>query len=333
MVFKLTPEEKLIREKTRLAITHATESNWDDAAKINLELLAIVPNDVEASNRLGRAYIELGYLEEAIKAFKYSLTLSPHNTIAGKNIARLSTLQSENISTNLSSSRTTTSTLFISDSGKSTKLTLHIGKMAGQLPHFAPGTPLILNLEGDGISVSDSQGQKLGMLPPKLGFRLAGLIAGGNRYEAIFVSSQGEELSILVNEIYQDPSQRKLISFPPQNDLNVREEEDLQIPPSIDALGDPASEIPQALPLTANDSLLDISEDELLLTAVDTEDLDESEDIDSSLSENDDLEDEIEESADAEIPDPLDEDDEPLEISSLDSEIEEELEEDEDDLD
>ena len=295
MVFKLTPEEKLIREKTRLAITHATESNWDDAAKINLELLAIVPNDVEASNRLGRAYIELGYLEEAIKAFKYSLTLSPHNTIAGKNIARLSTLQSENISTNLSSSRTTTSTLFISDSGKSTKLTLHIGKMAGQLPHFAPGTPLILNLEGDGISVSDSQGQKLGMLPPKLGFRLAGLIAGGNRYEAIFVSSQGEELSILVNEIYQDPSQRKLISFPPQNDLNVREEEDLQIPPSIDALGDPASEIPQALPLTANDSLLDISEDELLLTAVDTEDLDESEDIDSSLSENDDLEDEIEE--------------------------------------
>lgn len=330
MVFKLTPEEKLIREKTRLAITYATESNWDDAAKVNLELLAIVPNDVEASNRLGRAYIELGYLEEAIKAFKYSLTLSPHNTIAGKNIARLSTIQSENISTNLSSSRASTSTLFISDMGKSTKLTLHIGKIAGQLPHFAPGTPLILNLEDDGISVSDSQEQKLGMLPPKLGFRLAGLIAGGNRYEAIFVSSQGEELSILVNEVYQDPSQRKLISFPPQNDPNVGEE-DPQITPSIDVLGDPTSEIPQAVPLTANDSLLDISEDELLLTAVDTEDLDESEDIDSSISENDDLEDEIEESIDVE--DPLEEDDGPLEISSLDSEIEEELEDDEDDLD
>ncbi|MBJ28151.1 MAG: hypothetical protein CL776_05090 [Chloroflexi bacterium] len=332
MVFKLTPEEKLIREKTRLAITHATESNWDDAAKINLELLAIVPNDVEASNRLGRAYIELGYLEEAIKAFKYSLTISPHNTIAGKNIARLSTLQSEKISTNLNTARTSTSTLFISDSGKSTKLTLHIGEIAGKLPHFAPGTPLILNLEGDGVSVSDSTEQKLGMLPPKLGFRLAGLIAGGNKYEAIFVSNQGEELSILVREVYQDPSQRKLISFPPQNHPNIGEEEP-QTPPSTDALGDPLSEIPQALPLNSNDSLLDISEDELLLTAVDTEDLEESEDIDSSLSENDDLEDEIEESADAEIPDPLDEDDEPLEISSLDSEIEEELEDDEDDLD
>ena len=330
MVFKLTPEESFIRERTRLAITQATENDWQSAANTNLELLEIIPNDVEASNRLGRAYIELGKFAEATKAFKYSLSLSPHNTIASKNIERLSTLDGGNISSNLNVPRIPSSTLFIADSGKSTKLTLHIGKLAGLLTHFAAGSPLKMLVEGDCISVFDSIDQRLGMLPPKLGFRLSKLIAGGNKYEAVFVSCQADELSVLIREVYQDPSQRKLVSFPPQSELSVNQNEEQQDIGTTNATELKTTDVLETSVPSVDDSLLNLSEDDLLLT--ETEDLDEPEDLDGELDESDELEDDLDGEDAGGVTDPLDDDDS-LEVSSLDSEIDAELEDDEDELD
>ena len=70
MVFRIDERERLVREKSREAINCAMEGLWREAALVNRELLDLCPDDVEASNREGRAYLELGQREAARGAFE-----------------------------------------------------------------------------------------------------------------------------------------------------------------------------------------------------------------------------------------------------------------------
>ena len=56
------PEERLRarRRLTERAIALAMASRWEEAAKVNRELLELVPDDVDAQNRIGKALTELG---------------------------------------------------------------------------------------------------------------------------------------------------------------------------------------------------------------------------------------------------------------------------------
>ena len=56
-------EERLVRyrqQRSKEAIDLAMQSKWQEAVEINQEILENFPRDVDASNRLGRAYMELG---------------------------------------------------------------------------------------------------------------------------------------------------------------------------------------------------------------------------------------------------------------------------------
>ena len=47
------------------------------------------PNDVDAHNRLGKAYMEMGEYAKAKEAYEKALQLDQYNTIAKKNLQRL----------------------------------------------------------------------------------------------------------------------------------------------------------------------------------------------------------------------------------------------------
>src|SRR5207249_10070365 len=78
---------------TRLAIDQALASQWEEAVTTNRNILNLFPNEAEAYNRLGKAYSELGQYTEARQAYAQTLKYSPNNTIARKNLDRLSLLQ------------------------------------------------------------------------------------------------------------------------------------------------------------------------------------------------------------------------------------------------
>ncbi len=80
---------------TRLAIDQALASQWAEAVITNRNILNFFPNEAEAYNRLGKAYSELGRYSEARQAYTQTLKYSPNNTIAKKNLDRLSLLQEE----------------------------------------------------------------------------------------------------------------------------------------------------------------------------------------------------------------------------------------------
>ncbi|HET7055082.1 MAG TPA: tetratricopeptide repeat protein, partial [Thermomicrobiales bacterium] len=66
-------------EDARLA---AIEGRWGNALTINQQLIDKTPRDAAAFNRVGKAQLELGNVQEAIDAYTSSLKIDPANMIA-----------------------------------------------------------------------------------------------------------------------------------------------------------------------------------------------------------------------------------------------------------
>jgi len=212
MVTQLDERTKLIREKSREAIGLAMESRWQEAATVNRELLELDPSDIDASNRLGKALLEAGDCAAAREAFGYTLRIATGNTIAKKNLERIDALGG-NI--RQASTQRITPQLFIEDSGKTTQVPLLAPAPHEQRSTIAGGTSVELRKQGDTLAVHDgSSGQYLGLLPPLLGARLAKLLQAGNRYEGAVSSNTPEQITVLLRETFQHPSQRNVVSFP-----------------------------------------------------------------------------------------------------------------------
>nr|MBC7243966.1 tetratricopeptide repeat protein [Chloroflexota bacterium] len=88
-VSKYQIKEELRKQWTTRAVQSALMGHWDEAVQANLRVLEMFPDDIQARNRLGRAYLELGRYEEAIAAYEATLQRQPSNNIARKRLAGL----------------------------------------------------------------------------------------------------------------------------------------------------------------------------------------------------------------------------------------------------
>jgi alkylated DNA nucleotide flippase Atl1 len=62
-----------------------------DQIAVNLAIIAHIPRDIPAHNRLGRAYRHLGLIEQARAAFEAVIRLHPGDSIATKHLQQLDT--------------------------------------------------------------------------------------------------------------------------------------------------------------------------------------------------------------------------------------------------
>ena len=219
-------EEEKARLRQRLskeAIDLALQGRWEDAEAINRDIIDKFPSDVEACNRLGRALTELGHFDGARGAYLKALELAPDNSIAKKNLARLTSL-SESMAT-LKSSRHKTPTskaqagrvaldLFITEVGKAGVLSLHNVAPADVLAKMAFGDQVHLEAKKQRLVVTSDSGEYLGEVEPKQGLRLIKLIRGGNRYDTAILHVEEDKVQVIIKEIYQHPSQIGHPSFP-----------------------------------------------------------------------------------------------------------------------
>ena len=202
---------KLHRDKTREAISLATQGQWQKAVEVNRALLAQFPNDVEALNRLGKAQSELGCYSEARAAFQRTLEYAPSNSIARKNLGRLEHL--EDAPAPRQADRVTPR-LFIEERGKSCLTTLHHLPPNGGQARVAAGDIVSLQIDSATVRVVTRQGDPLGQLEPKLAARLIKLMNGGNQYVAAVASVVNQEISLIIREVYQHPNLTHVVSFP-----------------------------------------------------------------------------------------------------------------------
>lgn len=207
---------KFRKEKAKEAIALAMENRWEEAVTTNRAIIELFSEDIEAQNRLGKAYFELGHYHEARAAFAQALQMSPSNVIAIKNLDRLNHLTSNARSPK--KARKLAPQHFLGESGKTGITALE--HLAGNevLATIAAGDAVTLRIADRSLVVETSDGDYIGKLPTRLGMRLVKLIQGGNKYEAAITRLSAREVNVILREEYQHPDQRTVTSFPTHKD-------------------------------------------------------------------------------------------------------------------
>ena len=210
-------EEKarLKKQWTELAIQQALANQWEEAVTTNRNILNLFPGEAEAYNRLGKAYSELGQYTEARQAYSQTLKYSPNNTIARKNLDRLSLLQ-EAPALALGGSERIDPRLFIEETGKTGMTELINIAPASVLAKVGVGDRVQLHVNGHTLMVRNPAGEDIGQIEPRLANRLINFMEGGNRYAAAILAMEHGQVRLIIREEYQHPSMFGKVSFPSQ---------------------------------------------------------------------------------------------------------------------
>lgn len=210
-------EERLVRyrqQRSKEAIGLAMQGRWQEAVDVNQEILSNFPRDVDAYNRLGRAYMELGQYARSIEAYNRTVEIDPYNAIANRNLRRLADMdqsESEEVDTDHVAPHH-----FIEEIGKSGTVVLYDLGPKEKRARMVAGDNVVLKVDGTGLLVENKRGEYMGRVEPKTAQRLGRLITGGNQYSATIVRAKVDTMSVIIRETYQDPSQAGKLSFPPK---------------------------------------------------------------------------------------------------------------------
>ena len=213
------------RTKTRTqlveeAINAALDRSWQTALELNQEIAERFGVDEETHNRLGKAYTELGKLDDALTAYRATLELNPLNAIAIKNVNRLEALIEEKADLPKGQAAVDIN-LFVEEMGKSALANVVLEK--GFDPALvAPGDQVELVAAGDTLKVVSSARKTIGSVEPKLARRVLKFMGGGNKYAAVVATGEEASLRIIIRETYQAAEFAGQPSFPASKSQEFR---------------------------------------------------------------------------------------------------------------
>lgn len=230
MAYQEEERTKIRRQSSKQAIALAIEGRWREAIAANQSLIERFPNDVDAYNRLGRAHMELGEYSLAREAYEKAIKVDPYNTIAKKNLSRLSHLGEVGTGATGAPDKVDPQQ-FIEEVAKAGVVNLRHLATPAILAKAVAGSRVNLRIDGPHLIVENSRGEYLGQVEPKHGQRLTKLMEGGNKYTASVVSSTEEAVTVIIREIYQHPSLAGQPSFPSRGPETLR-------PDAEDRIGD-----------------------------------------------------------------------------------------------
>lgn len=195
------------------AINSAMQRRWEKAARINESIIELLPNDIGAHNRLGKALTELGRYTEARKAYERVLELDPGNSIARRNLQRLSYLKEGDGPPK--DACEIDSGFFIEEAGKARMVNIHPIAPSETLAKLSAGDHVHLQARGQTLAALNNSGEYLGEIEPRVGLRLIELMKGGNEYEAAIISLRDDHIKVIIKETFQHPTQIGRPSFFP----------------------------------------------------------------------------------------------------------------------
>src|SRR5579859_6698119 len=198
------------RRLTDQAINLAMQARWEQAVEVNRLLVTHFRDDADAYNRLGKALTELGRYAEARDAYQHALDIDKGNTIARRNLDRL-TILANSTPTGTAPRRDVHEKinphLFIEETGKTGTSSLVNLASADVLARMTTGDVVYLKPNGRVLNVETAGGVLVGHVEPKLGQRLLTLIQGRNKYAAALTAVDDHGAKIIIRETFQDPSQ------------------------------------------------------------------------------------------------------------------------------
>lgn len=219
MAQALTTEEKARLKKlwSEQAVKLAQEGQWEEAILTNKNILSLFPYEPGAFNRLGKAFSELGQYMEARSSYEQSLKYSPGNSIAKKNLERLSLLQDAPISVAMNHGVNGFERIdprrFIDEPGKTGVTELINLAPSSVLAQVGVGDTVQLYVNGHRLLVRNVVGNDIGQIEPRLANRLIDFMEHGNRYAAAILSIENGQVRLIIREEYQHPSMFGKVSF------------------------------------------------------------------------------------------------------------------------
>ncbi len=215
MAYREEEQVRLRRLSSKQAVTLAMQGKWKEAIAANQSLLESFPNDVDAFNRLGRAYLELGEYAQSKEAYAKALELDPYNTIARKNLDRLAHLGETTVGA-ADASPNVEPHHFIEETGKAGVVRLTQLAPEKVVAKMVSGDKLQLKPGNGKLNVENTLGEYIGQVETRHSQRLIKLMEGGNQYSAALISATPDTVTVIVRETYQHPSQAGKFSFPPR---------------------------------------------------------------------------------------------------------------------
>lgn len=198
-----------LSELNQQAIKMALSGQWQSAADLNLQILKMEKENINAMLRLAKAYTYLKKINLAKRFYHQVLELDRYNPIAKRNLQRLRIFKNGDLIKDPS----LPTALFIEEPGKTKSVWLVRVTDEKKLAPLEVGEPVELLINPNSISIAKN-GKYLGRLPDDLTFRLLRLSRTGNKYEAFIRAVDEERLQVFIREIFRSPRNIQTPSFP-----------------------------------------------------------------------------------------------------------------------
>lgn len=192
------------------AVAAALAGDWKEAEKINKQILKNDKSDVDALNRLARAYAELGNLKKAKETAQKVLKISPFNQIASKSLKKWKSLRrGETIVAGPSSAEA-----FLEEPGKTKMVSLLHLSASSVLAKLDAGDEVKLAPHKHRVSVTTLDGKYIGRLPDDIAAILRKLIGSGNEYQILIKSIETQGVRVFIRETKRSEKLKDVPSFP-----------------------------------------------------------------------------------------------------------------------
>lgn len=213
---------KAKRELAEMARNLALDGRWKEAVEANLLLIDKAPKDVDAYNRLGKAYFELRRYRSAYDAYQMAFQIDAANIISRRNLERLEPLRDiEDADDNGGSRPPARFNIFIEEAGKTFVDEVIEPAPSAVLMTLSSGEHLDIQIEDGQVKLLDDTGQYIGMLEPRVARRLIELLEIGNEYAAYVTANAGDSVRVIIREMSRSEEMGNRLSFPHQGKVAV----------------------------------------------------------------------------------------------------------------
>lgn len=189
----------MVSSNSQAAIKSALAQNWEEAVRINKELLKKNKEDIDSLTRLAYAYTQVDELEKAKKTYKKILSLDKYNKLALKNLNKIDNISPRHHKPMMREH--VHPSLFIEEPGKTKVI---------QLINLAPNKILSLLNIGEtvaiyakkhSVEIRGNDKSYYGALPDDVAFRMLKFIEAGNTYLACIKNIQKNSVSVFIREM------------------------------------------------------------------------------------------------------------------------------------
>lgn len=216
----------IIQKIQEEALEAAVKGDWNKAIEKNNLIIQKNAKDVYAYLRLGFAYLQVGKLSDAKKAYNNALEIQPINQIALMNVEKIKILTSEK--QNIGSSSPIDPNLFLNVVGKTKVIELlTLGELA-VIARLQVGQPVLFKVKRHRIEIRDKDNNYIGIFPDDISKRLIFFIQEGSEYEIYIKESTKNSVHVFIKEVKKGKTVQKYTSFPKniQDDLKFMHQDE-----------------------------------------------------------------------------------------------------------